>query len=79
MTKQLQHIRDFIAKNAERGSDGVVVEKWVLDALQQLDAILANLAASGTVLVNDDNLTKEKDWNWENNGFDRRPPRAREE
>jgi hypothetical protein len=44
--KQLSAIRTFIANNAKRGSDSVVVEKWVLDTLQQLDALLANLVAS---------------------------------
>jgi hypothetical protein len=59
--QQLQKIRDFIAKNAERGPDGVVVEKWVLGTLQQLDALLANLVASQALPGNTDDRQEQEE------------------
>lgn len=47
MITQLQSIRDSLAKNA-KVAQGDPVANWVLDTLQQIDALLANLAASGT-------------------------------
>lgn len=69
MLKELKYIRKLIADNASRSLQGDVSEKWTLDALQRLDALIDNLMASQTHPENDDNFynqgMSELDLEWE--------------